>query len=140
MLEIAIHLRAMQLSVHVAHHLCARSLFFGDHSFLGEAYDAAAEAYDAVIERAIGLYGEKELNLQKIITAVAEKIKDAPSVGVEDNRVFFSYLLKQEQELCSLIEAGVKGKTQGTITMLGDIASASEVRQYKIKQRIAKLG
>jgi hypothetical protein len=44
-----------------------------------------------------------------------------------------------EMDLCKLIPAIIsQGATEGTKQLLGDICNRSEMRQYKIKQRIKK--
>lgn len=138
MLPIIQHLRAMQLFSHHAHNLVSRVIFFADHEFLGEVYTALDGEYDSVVERLIGLKGEDSLALQPLLASVTAKLANAPSVGVKENKVFFQYLLAQEQELCKLVEVECKalGTSQGTIQLLGDIGNRSEIRQYKLKQRL----
>lgn len=138
MINLLVHLRAMQLFSHHAHNLVSRAVFFQDHDFFGEVYPQLESDYDSVIERIIGLQGEGQLALQPLLQAVVAKIANAPSVGVKENKVFFQYLLQQEQELCKLVEelAKVPGTSQGVIQTIGTIAEKSEIRQYKIKQRI----
>lgn len=140
MLEILIHLRAMQISTHAAHQLCARVAFHQDHEFFGEAYAAHEDAFDGVAERIIGLFGEDSLNLQVIMQQVCAKLANAPSVGVKGNDVFYQYLLAKEQELCSMIDNYLKSKpsSEGVKQLLGEECNQSEIRQYKIKQRLKK--
>lgn len=138
MLDLAVLLRAMQMYAHSAHHLCARIVFMQDHEFFSETYQALEGGYDQVIERIIGLYGEDSLNLQSLIAEVQDKIKDCPSVGVKENKTFYEYQLKFEKELCDLVETLCKNPkiTQGTIQTIATISELSEIRQYKIKQRL----
>jgi DNA-binding ferritin-like protein len=138
MIQLLAHLRAMQLFTHHAHNLVSRAVFFQDHDFFGEVYPQLESDYDSVIERVIGLQGEGQLALQQLLQAVVAKIASAPSVGVKENKVFFEYLLQQEQELCKLIEEICKmpGVSQGTIQTIATIGEKSEIRQYKIKQRV----
>ena len=61
----------------------------------------------------------------------------APSTGVKENKVFYQFQLMMEQELCKKISMAIAaGVSPGTEQMLGDLCDKSEVRQYKIKQRI----
>lgn len=134
-----IQLRAMQLFAHSAHNLCARVPFFQDHDFFGSAYSAHESEYDNVAERQIGLFGEMDLALGPLASAVAAKLQPCPSIGVKENSVFFQYQLQLEMELCKLIAQMIAaGLSEGTRQMLGNIYDASEVRQYKIKQRLKK--
>jgi DNA-binding ferritin-like protein len=137
MRDILVHLRAMHLFAQNAHHLVARGPFFSDHAFFGETYEAMSDAYDSVAERIIGLMGEEALKPQTIPLEANEKIKMAPSTGVKENKVFYQFQLMMEQELCKKIAMTISaGVSPGTEQLLGNIADVSEVRQYKIKQRI----
>ena len=138
MLELAVILRAMQLFSHSAHHLCARTPFHQDHEFFSSVYQAAEDGYDSVIERIIGLYGEDSVELNRIVAEVASKLQNCPSTGVKENKAFYEYQLKFEQELCAKVEAICKNPkaSQGIIQLCGDLANLSETRQYKIKARI----
>lgn len=137
MRDILIHLRAMQMFAQTAHQLVARGPFHSDHAFFGDAYEAAAKDYDGVAERIIGLMGEETLRPQTILMEVAEKLKAAPSVGVKENKAFYQYQQMMEQELCKRVAATIAaGVSPGTEQLLGTICDNSEIRQYKIKQRI----
>lgn len=137
MISLLAHLRAMQLFSHHAHNLVSRAVFFQDHAFFGDVYPAYEAAYDSIIERIIGLQGEGQLALQPLLQAVSAKLASAPSVGVKENKVFFQYLLQQEQELCKMVEelCKVPATSQGVIQTLGTLCEQSEMRQYQIKQR-----
>lgn len=138
MLELAILLRAIQLYAHSAHHLCARTPFHQDHEFFSSVYQAAEDGYDSIIERIIGLYGEDSVELNRIVAEVALKLQNCPSTGIKENKAFYEYQLKFEQELCVLVEKICKNPkaTQGVIQTVATLGEQSEVRQYKIKQRI----
>jgi hypothetical protein len=138
MFQLAVILRAAQLYSHSAHHLCARTPFFQDHEFFSDTYKALEDDYDSVIERIIGTYGEDAVELNRIVAEVALKLHDCPSIGTPENRAFFEYQLKFEQELCSLVEEICHNPkaSQGIIQLVGEIANQSEIRQYKIKRRI----
>jgi DNA-binding ferritin-like protein len=137
MRDILVHLRAMHLFAHNAHNLVARAPFHSDHAFFGETYEALSDAYDSVAERIIGLMGEEALKPQTLLLEVGEKLKMAPSTGVKENKVFYQFQLMMEQELCKKISMTIAaGVSPGTEQMLGDLCDKSEVRQYKIKQRI----
>ena len=138
MLELLVLLRSAQLFCHSAHNLCARTPFHQDHDFFGDSYSAFEDAYDSIAERIIGLYGEDSMELNRIVAEVAEKLQDCPSTGVKENKAFYECQLKLEQELCSLAESICKNPkaSQGVIQTVGTLCEQSEVRIYKIKQRI----
>lgn len=138
MKEIAISLRCLQLYAHNAHNLVSRMVFFQDHEFLGEVYSAAESNYDSVIERIIGL-GQEELDLSQLQVLACTKMTKLP-MQVSENLTFMQVILQLEKEISGLIEQKVKSGScsVGTEQLLGDIADKSEVRQYKLKQRIKK--
>jgi DNA-binding ferritin-like protein len=136
MIPILIQLRSMQLYAHHAHNLCARIVFMQDHEFFGDAYGVYETDYDGVIERIIGTKGDDGLELSSILLAVSSKLKE-PMIGVKENKVFYTKLISMENELRVLIGQEIKaGVSEGTRQMLGDICDRSEVRCYKIQQRL----
>lgn len=138
MKELAILLRAMQMFSHSAHHLMARTPFHSDHEFFSEVYQGLDDDYDSVIERMIGLSGEEGAQLQAILVGVSSKLVGAPSIGVKENALFYQHQLKFEMELCTLIAQIIQSTSPGTEQLIGEICNKSEMRQYKIKQRIKK--
>lgn len=131
MKDVAILLRYLQLYAHQAHNLISGPTFFQDHEFLGELYPAYEEDYDAVIERSIGL--GKPINIQEVNQSAASSL---PADKGMNPKICFSSILSVEENLCRFIEKIVKGYSEGTKQMLGNIADKSEVRQYKLKQRL----
>ncbi len=127
-MKLIAYLRLMQLYAHIAHNVLGGKTFFQDHEFLAEIYQAYEGHYDAVVERLIGL--GKKIDLVKVHTEVCKSLEEPKSYDE-----CFKYLLEAEQELCQMIESE-KGLSEGTRQLLGDIASLSEVRQYKLKQRL----
>ena len=128
-MKIAVLLRYMQFYAHMGHNLLGGKTFFQDHSFLGDLYGAYEDEYDSVVERMIGL-GE-ELDLIKVHENAAAAL-DKP----ESYEKCFNELLTCEEHLCKMIEEVVKESSQGTMQLLGGIADNSEMRQYKLKQRL----
>ena len=133
--ELAILLKALNIYGHACHFLCSRVVFMQDHIFLGEIYEAAEDNYDAVVERCIGLgikVDIQDINVKAAARAASIKVGD-------DNSTKLSGCLSLEQEVVAMIEKLRKGGSLslGTETLLGDIASESEIRQYKLKQRLA---
>lgn len=129
--KIAFILRYLQLYAHQAHNLVKGQTFFQDHDFLGELYPVYEAEYDSVVERSIGL--GKPVNIQKVNILAA---KELPLDSSLNNMKCFQSILESEKYLCSQIEQSIKGASQGTIQLLGDIADKSEMRQYKLQQRI----
>ena len=128
-MNIASLLRYMQLMAHLGHNILGGKTFFQDHEFLGSLYKAYEGHYDNIVERMIGL--DEELDLVAVQ-------KDAVN-GLEAPKSYencYKDLLACEVELCKMIEKLAKGSSQGTIDLIGGIGSDSEVRQYKLKQRL----
>lgn len=137
MKELLVLLRAMQIFAQNAHHVVKGTPFHSDHGFFGDVYEEVAGDFDSLAERIVGLYGEEPLALQPMMAAVVARLGDAPSVGVEDNKVFYVHQLKMEDSLCKLVERIISaGVNPGTEQLIGEICNKSEIRKYKIKQRI----
>lgn len=133
MIELSILFRCMQFYAHNAHNLVSGNSFFSDHSFLGDLYDTYSSIYDDVIERMIGLGVKIDApTLVKIQVEAVNKLSKA------DNNIFTT-LLSLESEACQMIQSyiSVNELSEGTRQMLGDICDKSEIRQYKIKQRVS---
>lgn len=139
MKELASILRALQLYSHNAHNYVQGPSFFQDHEFLGELYPEYESDYDDMIERIIGLYGSDSLDLNIILDMAVSKLRSYP-IKADLNSVYFEAILHCEKELCDHVEKLVKvsGVTQGSIQLITEIANKSEIRQYKLKQRIGK--
>lgn len=137
MKELLSLLRAMQLYAHSAHLLCKGQSFLSDHELFGDIYSEVEGDFDGVAERIIGLYGEEPLQLQSLMASVNAKIQAAPSVGLENNKPLFEHQLKMEESLCGIVKQIIAaGVTPGVEQLVGEICNKSEMRQYKIKQRL----
>lgn len=128
-MNIATLLRYMQFYGHIGHNLLGGQTFFQDHSFLAELYAAYENHYDDIIERMIGL--DEEVDLVDIQKEAVSGLKSPKSY-----EACYKELLDCEAELCNMIEKLVKESSQGTANLIQGIADESEVRQYKLKQRL----
>lgn len=137
MKDLAILFRCAQLFAHNAHNLCARIVFFQDHEFLGDLYSKYESEYDSVIERIIGLQGSDQLDLVAIQIAAVDRLKSYPQKAPE-NAKYFEMILAMEKEICERVKMLIPTSTEGTKQLIGEMANQSEIRQYKIKQRISK--
>lgn len=131
--ELASVLRFMQLYAHGLHNLCKGNTFFQDHLFFGELYPAYEAHYDDVVERMIGT-GEK-VDILEITKSACEELG---YYKMDDVQYGIDTILQYEQSICNYIERLCEQSSEGTSQMLGDIANASEMRQYKMKQRSSK--
>lgn len=145
--KVAVLLRFLQFYAHAAHNLCKGTQFLSDHEFLGGLYPTYEAAYDSVVERMIGL-GQKP-NLASIHKEASSLFAKSDLTGPSFETAI-GVLLKTEKTLISTIEkevlpnpmthphGGKDALSQGSVQLLGDIANASEMRQYKMKQRLGE--
>jgi DNA-binding ferritin-like protein len=131
MKNLAIVLRASQLYAHQAHNLTTGCTFFQDHAAFAEFYDGYEGAYDSVVERMIGLTGNCDItSITRGACDIIEKSK------FKDARGAYAVLLATEKSICDVCAAENKKATLGTQNLLQAIADGSEMRQYKIQQRL----
>lgn len=120
--------KALNLFAHNAHNKTKGMTFFQDHDFFGSAYEAYDSAYDSLVERCIGL--GKNPNLVQIAKSAAGLVEK-----FSENHSYES-LLDLEKQICKHIESIMEQHTEGTKNLLAQLADDSEVRQYKIQQRL----
>lgn len=134
-LKLVAQLRAMQIISQAAHHNCKGSLFFQDHSALGNFYDELQDEYDRAAEKYVSLYGSYDIN--QIMQMVVSSMQGVPS-QVKENKEYFTSLLGKEKEVSSMADMLVRqgGFSEGDKNLLADIGTKSGSRQYLIKQRI----
>jgi DNA-binding ferritin-like protein len=137
MKELIIYLRCMQFFYQNCHNLVSGPTFFQDHCVFSEFYEKLTEDYDSCVERFIGLFGVDKIDLVEIQESAVEKLKSYPKS--ECSCEMFETGLKMEEYIIEYIEKLCKQSySQGTLNALAAIADCSEVRVYKIKQRIQK--
>lgn len=132
MKQIATILRALQFYAHNAHNVAKGKSFFEDHEHFGELYAAYESAYDAVIERMIGL--DQTPDLIKILEGACALVTKEPVTNEEA----FETLMATEYALREEIDTANKGASLGTQNFLQGLADTSEQRCYLIGQRLKK--
>lgn len=132
MQDLAIQFRAMQFIAHRAHNLASGPTFFEDHEHFATLYAAYEDAYDAVIERIIGIGGKPD------ITDITKRAADmmGPYFDGMDSVDSFNGLLTFESMLRDIIDAMNKGASLGVQNMLQQFADDSQKRSYLIGQRV----
>lgn len=135
-LKLVAQLRMMQIAYQAAHHNVKGSLFFQDHEALGGFYDALQGEYDRAGEKFVSLYGAYDIN--RVMQMVMASMQGMPSGEVKENKDYFTALLGKEKEVCSMTDTLIRqaGYSEGCKNLLADICTASEGRQYLIKQRV----
>lgn len=129
---LAIVLRAAQLFAHNAHNLAHGDEFFADHAYLGELYEKYEETYDSVVERMIGL-GET-IDLTRV-QRVASNTMDGWGAADDCDKAFGT-LMRAEKLICGAATEALASASEGTKNFLQGICDESEMRQYKIGQRL----
>lgn len=127
----------MSLYTKNAHATVKGPLFLQDHEFLAELYAAYDKDYDDVVERYIGLYGSENCNLKELQLQASQMLQSLPA-PMKENSDYFKVTLQLEQQLCEKIKAEYTNASIGSQQLLGEICNQSEIRQYKLKQRIKK--
>lgn len=126
--------RSAQFYAHNAHNAAHGITFFEDHEFLGELYGKYEDAYDALVERMIA-QGEP-FDFNAILTNAVSSMTGLADPSVNSTTVAFAVLMNLERQFCAEIDAIISEQTQGTQNLLAQFADDSEMRQYKIGQRI----
>ena len=131
--SLAILLRAEQLVAHNFHNMTKGVSFFADHEFFGEVYPELEGDYDAVVERCIGT-GE-DINLCDVTSQAAQKASayDCSDMAADE---MCAVLLGMERALQAKCMELNKGASLGTQDLLQGISDRSEMRVYKLRQRI----
>lgn len=134
MIELLILFRTLQFVSHHAHHVAKGCSFISDHEFFSELYTTADANYDAAAERLVGIAGEEKLDTAKIVLGASKKTVPLISNDVD---MLLASILKLEQMTCKVIESIISnGCTEGCKQLLGEMCNQSEIRQYKLKQRM----
>lgn len=132
--QLATLFRAAQFYAHAAHNFAKGATFYQDHEELGELYGAYEEAYDSVVERMIAT-GEP-FSVQQILTNAAAEANRYPDPSTFSQQTSFQTLFSLEQKIRLAIETVIAAQTLGTQNLLQDLADQSEMRSYKIGQRL----
>lgn len=138
--------RLAQFAAHDFHQRVSGRTFLTDHAFFAELYESYETAYDQLIERIIG-QGESVSPSQLTYLAAqrAEAFRD--KVEADD---MYAALMTLERTICREIDTLLMARevdeedrteeesmiTTGVENLLQGMADASEVRQYKFKQRL----
>lgn len=132
---LACQLRMMNLFYHNSHNLTKGATFEGDHELFADFYSQTLSNYDDVVERGIGLGFDKVADLSSQLSLVSQKIEGLPEVNSNLER--FEVGLSVETELCKIVEVICYSKVSpGVEQLVGEIGNQSEMRQYKIRQRL----
>ena len=131
--SLAILLRAHGNVARNFHNMVKGNAFFADHSAFGAIYEEVEGDYDAVVERCIGT-GE-DINLCDVTTQAASKASsyDCSDMAADE---MCAVLLGMERTLQAKCAELNKGASLGSQNLLQGISDRSEMRVYKLRQRI----
>jgi len=131
--KLATTLRTAQLVAHCFHNQTRGISFFADHEFFADLYAAYEEAYDSIIERDIGLGEDCDCAKISADAGAAAGKYDPRDMAADE---MCAVLLGMERQIQAEATAATKGASIGTANLLGDLADKSEMRVYKLRQRI----
>ena len=128
--------RALQLYYHYCHNLVTGCAFHSDHSFFGASYAALEGSYDSLVEYFIAIYGNSVFSTKEITELTCDELEDLEmnsmsaegmyQLAVTFEQDFQMYLVDVNQ----VARLGLQNAVQG-------MATESDVRLYKIRQRLA---
>jgi DNA-binding ferritin-like protein len=127
--------RMMNLYYHYLHNIAQGCSFVGDHKLLADFYEQLDGSYDLLIERYIGLGNtcDKACMLD-IITEAHSVLEDIPDTMDMDTHL--QHAVSLETSLRAELEAAVEGVSLGTENLLSQLSDESEMRSYKLGQRL----
>ena len=127
--------RVMNLYYHHLHNVASGVAFEGDHEMMLEFYEAMDDAYDSLIERHMGLGGSmSKVDFLKIIDNAEEVLEQMPES--EDYQAHLAHAQSLESDFRKLLEEASMSASGGTKNLLEGLMDASEVRSYKLNQRL----
>lgn len=135
MLKTVTRLRMMQFYYHYCHVLTHGATFSSDHALFAEFYAQLEAHYDSVTEYLIATHGNKALDTLSINKFIANALSGVKVETMSPEEMFAEGLSLEEELYSDLEKLDAKGNL-GMKNLVGDIAQSSDIRQYKIKQRL----
>jgi DNA-binding ferritin-like protein len=125
----------MNLYYHHLHNIAKGIAFEGDHELMLGFYEAMDDAYDSLIERHIGSGGSmSKSDFLKIIDNAEEVLEEMPES--EDFQAQLQHAQDLESNFRQLLSTANSSASLGTQNLLQDLCDQSEVRSYKLGQRL----
>lgn len=129
-------LRLLQLYYHNCHNLTKGIMFQQDHAFFAESYDRAENDYDSLVEYMIATLGNEAFNTATVIKHIAEELSEIKVEEMSSQEMYIKALELEVELYEELTELNDTSSRIGLINLIGDIATASDVRKYKMQQRL----
>lgn len=127
--------RMMNIYYHHLHNIAHGPTFKADHELMSDFYTQLESSYDSLIERYIGIGAEMDKSQLLSIITDAHAVLDSIPEGT-DMDTHFQYALELEISLRAEIQSSMEMHSEGTKNLLAALADESEVRSYKLKQRV----
>jgi DNA-binding ferritin-like protein len=122
LLQAATYARSMQLFYHDAHNQTQGDAFLSDHEFFGESYENMEDDYDVLAEYLVA-GGQDIQNIKR-------------SIESWDGKDFLQNAVKIEEDFRELLGRLDAVSPLGLQNALGDMVQKSDVRSYKMQQRL----
>lgn len=135
LLQAVIYSRILHIYYQHCHNLTYGSSFVGDHTVFNDFYEEVADNYDRLSEYTVSQFGNKEFNTTVIHESIMEELQNYKVENMTSQEMFNSSLILEFKFYNILKELDIKASI-GLKNMIGDFAEKSDVRQYKIKQRL----
>lgn len=134
-LKAALAARTLQLYYHYCHNLVTGPSFTQDHAEFAMYYAQAEKDYDVIVEYMIANLGNKAFDTRAVNEVLLKKLA---SIKVEamSAEEMFEMALELEKEYQEALENLEAVGSIGLKNALGAIAELSDVRVYKIQQRL----
>ncbi len=127
--------RAMKLYYHHLHNIANGACFSSDHSMMSGFYKELDNSYDSLVERFIGL-GNK-MDKSELVSFINESVGVLEEIPEGDDMiVHFNHALSLEDSLRAELKSAKEGASCGTENLLEGLADQSEVRAFKLNQRV----
>lgn len=133
--NLAILFKILNLYAHAGHNLVSKAVFMPDHEMLADLYAAYDSEYDAIIERMMGL--DQPVDITGINVKACQVFATLP-LTLSENGQFFQKIVELEKALQDAINKIYPAASIGTQQLIGEQANQSEMRLYKLKQRLKK--
>lgn len=134
-LKVVIAARTLQLYYHYCHNLSTGSTFMQDHEEFKTNYTQAEADYDVVVEYMIANLGNESFDTKTINQVLAGVLSSYQIESMTADKMF-EIALKLEKDYQQVVANLEKNASLGLKNALGDVAQASDVRIYKIQQRL----
>ena len=127
--------RAMQLYYHYCHNLVKGPMFQQDHGFFNDSYTALETDYDSLAEYFVSLNGNSSFKTKQVTELVLAELEGlaVEKMPADD---MYKEAVKMEEEYQKYLTAINKAGPLGLQNLVQGLATASDVRLYKIKQRL----